>query len=254
MNPTVYPDINQLLYELLTHMQSILGDKLVGLYLYGSLVWGDFDYDTSDIDMLAATASDVDDHELEQLRQMHTEFVQQHPQWNDRIEVQYFSLAGLKTFKTQASNMVNISPSEPIHRIQAGSEWLTNWYFVLDYGITLYGPPPASFILPISKAEFIQAVYNHAMQWREYVKNTLDSPQYQAYAILTLCRALYTTRNGEQVSKKRAAEWAAEQLPEQATLIQRALVGREAPRSNTITYPETEAFVHFMIGEIVGRP
>lgn len=251
MNPTAYPDISPLLNELLTGQQRILHDKLVGLYLYGSLVWGDFD-DASDIDMLAATASDVDDDELEQLRLMHAEFAQRHPAWNDRIEVQYFSLDGLKHFREKASNMVNISPGEPIHRIQSGVDWLTNWYFVQDYGISLFGPPPASFIPHISKAEFIQAVHDHALEWGDYVVNTKELPQYQAYAILTMCRALYTIRNGEQVSKKKAAQWAAQQLPEQSALIQRALVGRKDPRSNSMTYPETERFVHFIIGLVSG--
>ncbi|KKU23014.1 MAG: hypothetical protein UX35_C0012G0001, partial [Microgenomates group bacterium GW2011_GWA1_46_15] len=43
MNVTPYSDVNRLLNTLLTRMQSILHDKLVGLYLYGSLVTGDFD-------------------------------------------------------------------------------------------------------------------------------------------------------------------------------------------------------------------
>jgi hypothetical protein len=37
-NPTLYSEINKLLELLLSSMQKILGEKLVGLYLYGSLV------------------------------------------------------------------------------------------------------------------------------------------------------------------------------------------------------------------------
>ncbi|GAC1422991.1 MAG: hypothetical protein NVS4B1_20310 [Ktedonobacteraceae bacterium] len=51
-NPTSYADINELLALLLSGMQSILSEKLVGVYLYGSLVTGDFDAETSDIDLL----------------------------------------------------------------------------------------------------------------------------------------------------------------------------------------------------------
>jgi predicted nucleotidyltransferase len=53
-NPTPYADVNQLLEQLLSSLQTILGKKLVGLYLYGSLVTGDFDHECSDIDLLAA--------------------------------------------------------------------------------------------------------------------------------------------------------------------------------------------------------
>lgn len=34
MIPTNYPDINPLLTELLPDMQQVLGEKLIGLYLY----------------------------------------------------------------------------------------------------------------------------------------------------------------------------------------------------------------------------
>ncbi|HEY6540678.1 MAG TPA: aminoglycoside adenylyltransferase domain-containing protein, partial [Ktedonobacteraceae bacterium] len=69
----------------------------------------------------------------------------------------------------------------------------------------------------------------------------------QAYAILTMCRALYTSRNGEQVSKKQAALWAQEQLPEWSQLIGNALVWREASKDeqadDDATFAETKRFV-----------
>jgi hypothetical protein len=42
MEPTPYPDINELLDSLLSQMQNILGDRLVGLY-FTARVTGDFD-------------------------------------------------------------------------------------------------------------------------------------------------------------------------------------------------------------------
>jgi predicted nucleotidyltransferase len=72
-DPTPNVDINQLLELLLSSMQKILGEKLVGLYLYGSLVIGDFDPTISDIDLVAALASDPDDKEFEALQKWHGE-------------------------------------------------------------------------------------------------------------------------------------------------------------------------------------
>jgi hypothetical protein len=72
-NPTPCVDINQLLELLLSGMQKILGGKLVGLYLNGSLVIGDFDPNISDIDLVAALSSDIDDKEFEELQKMHTD-------------------------------------------------------------------------------------------------------------------------------------------------------------------------------------
>jgi predicted nucleotidyltransferase len=53
MTITPYADIDQLLVKLLANLQQILDNKLIGLYLYGSLVTGDFDTNRSDIDLLA---------------------------------------------------------------------------------------------------------------------------------------------------------------------------------------------------------
>ena len=59
----------------------------------------------------------------------------------------------------------------------------------------------------------------------------LQSSEYQAYAILTMCRALYTLQHGTVVSKPVAARWAQETLGERwAALIERAAAWRhDAP-------------------------
>jgi len=254
MQPTKYPEINNLLEELLFEIKKILGNKLVGFYLYGSLVWGDFDYGISDIDMLAALESDINEKEFKELEKMHKDFVTKHTEWDDRIEVQYFSLLGLRTFKTKESKLVKISPGDELSVVEAGSKWLMNWYFVQDYGVTLYGPAPKTIIEPISKEEFIRAVKEHAIQWRKYVLDTKESRGYQGYAILTLCRAFYTIKNGEQVSKQRAANWAKQQFPQWAELIDNAFVWRKAKVNegekeidNNVTFLKTQGFVNFVI-------
>src|SRR6185437_9796182 len=47
--PTPYAEVNALLSMLLAQMQAILGERLVALYLCGSLSLGDFDPATSDV-------------------------------------------------------------------------------------------------------------------------------------------------------------------------------------------------------------
>ena len=96
MHATLYPEIDALLDELLSGIRVALGDRLVGLYLSGSLVIGDFDARISDIDLLAATSVDVDEADLDSLRQMHDGFAAHHPEWYDRIEVAYLSTTALQ--------------------------------------------------------------------------------------------------------------------------------------------------------------
>jgi hypothetical protein len=70
-----------------------------------------------------------------------------------------------------------------------------------------------------------------------------------------MCRALYTVTHGEQISKIQAAAWAMRELPEWASLIQNALLWRQAWRDKNIdhaaTMPETRRFVHFILDRIL---
>ena len=77
----------------------------------------------------------------------------------------------------------------------------------------------------------------------------------QAYAILTMCRALYASRTGEQTTKGQAALWAQEQLPEWATLIGDALRWRRDPDDDgTATFARTRAFVEYVADVITSSP
>jgi predicted nucleotidyltransferase len=63
--------IAELLDALVTGIQAVLGDNLVGVYLRGSLVTGDFDPRTSDIDFLAVTERPLSEIEFASLAAMH---------------------------------------------------------------------------------------------------------------------------------------------------------------------------------------
>ncbi len=256
MQATPYAEVNQILEELLSGVQSALGERLVGLYLYGSLVWGDFDLTISDIDLMAAVRKGIGPEEFAALDRMHAEVKRRHPAWDDRIEIAYVSLEGLRAFKEKSNQIAIVSPGEPFHFKEAGVDWLLNWYFVREQGRALYGPDPQTIIAPVSKAEFIAGVRRQALEWGDWVEHTRGSRAYQGYAILTLCRALYALRNDEQASKKKAAEWAVRALPEQADLIRRAWQWRADYREQDVdpeeTYPETVEFANYVI-ELIRR-
>src|SRR3990172_11921967 len=97
MQETPFPDINRLLESLLSRMRQILQERLVGVYLYGSLTTGDFDPGSSDIDLLAVTSSDVSGRESGSLRAMHLEFARENPGWEDRVEVAYLSVTATRS-------------------------------------------------------------------------------------------------------------------------------------------------------------
>lgn len=254
MQKTPYADINRLLESLLSRMRNIFQERLAGLYLYGSLTTGDFDLESSDVDLLAATSSDVTDTEIEALRAMHRDFAAENPDWDDRVEAAYLSVKALRTFRSERSPIAIISPGEPFHMKDAGKEWLQSWYAVREDSVALFGPPAKTIIAPITLEEFTQCIRDYTVALGERVKS-VQGRKTQAYEILTMCRALYLIRTGGRASKTKAALWAQKELPEWSRLIQSALAWREAWREEQVdhaaTHAETIRFVNFVRDQIL---
>lgn len=249
-------EIEALLGRLTDEIRRNSNDSLVGLYVYGSLVTGDFDKDRSDIDLLAVVDSDVEGDTFGRLDRMHARLVEDHPAWEDRIEVAYVPAPALWNFRTQTSQIAVVSPGEPFHLKAAGKDWLMNWYTVREVGVTLYGPTPRALIPEISQSEFVEAVREQAEVWREWVYE-MRTPGAQSYAVLTMCRALYTHTHGRQASKKQAALWAQAYLPQWAPLIQQSShwlsEGRDEETGDEEGFYETVRFVHDVAGRITGK-
>jgi predicted nucleotidyltransferase len=248
-------EIEALLDRLTEEIRRNSKDSLVGLYVYGSLVTGDFDKDRSDIDLLAVLDSDIQDETFGRLERMHALFVEDRPVWKDRIEVAYVPAPALWNFRTQTCQIAVVSPGEPFHLKPAGKDWLLNWYTVREVGVTLYGPPPHTLIPEISQSEFVETAQEHAVWWKGRVYE-MCTPGAQSYAVLTMCRALYTNAHGTQASKKQAALWAKAYLPQWAPLIQQSLdwlsERGEDETGDEEGLRETVRFVHDVAGRITG--
>lgn len=259
MEVTLYKDVNKLLDVLLTRIQLIFHNKLLGLYLYGSLASGDFDHDISDIDLLAVLDQDLNEQELSALKKMHNKFASQYPTWEHRIEVAYFSAAGLREFKNKRSKIAVISPGELLHIKDAGNDWLINWYSVQENGIALFGSDKTIFVPHISKDEYRNSTKEQAYLWLQGIKDydNTSAPGSLAYVVFTLCRLLYGYEQGEQTSKKKAALWVTKKFPIWTSLIERATSWRNAQWSNSQSKDKSavrdvKEFVNFVIGQILG--
>lgn len=248
-NPTPYTDVNTLLELILTRLLALLGNRLVGLSVFGSLVVGDFDHDSSDIDLVAALTNELDDEDVERLRVMHEEIDRAEQAWAGRIEIGYIVLEHLQNIQEHFP-LVLTSPGEPLHAKIADADWIINRFVLREKGFALYGPEPATFVAPISRAELTHAVQVQVRAWYEWIYHNYRRPS-QGYAILTMCRAFYILKTGDFVSKKQAALWTMQQLPEWAALIQNALTWRANWRDEQVdheaTFAETVRFVHYII-------
>lgn len=226
--------VGELLARLVGGQERALGNDLVGSYLYGSVVTGEFEPGISDIDTVAVVRSDLTDAQIALLERLHRQIAEEMSLWEDRVEVVYLSARALTTFRSGSSPAARISPGEPFHAITVDHRWLIDWYQLRGCGVALCGPPADSLVPVIARDEYRDAVRHHMLEWPDWVGGCTTQGE-QAYAILTMCRGLRTWRTGELVSKREAALWAIESLPEYADFIREALVWRARSRTGPVT-------------------
>lgn len=244
----------EVLERLVGDLTASLAEEMRGLYVHGSWAAGDFDPARSDLDLLAVTRHDPDEALVDRLGIVHEAVVADFPEWIDRIEVEYVSTEGLGEFRTTPHLMARISPGEPLHLVTATQHYVLNWYAAREQGIVLMGPPARTLIPEISDVEVRAVVRYHLAQWPRWATD-MSSPASQAYAVLTLSRALSSLVDGQRRSKRQAARYAAELMPEWSELTTWAEQYRYAevppPGSeNRDRLPAVAAFVHAVIDRI----
>lgn len=239
-----------LVAELATAVAAALGDELVGLYVFGSLVVGDFDVERSDLDLLAVVGSPVGERHVSRLATAHAGFVADRPDWTDRVELLCAPRAVLAAFPAGAGEVVRVSPGEPLHRTRMSPHWLADLYAAQERGVVLVGPPVADVLPRISREQFRRCVRDSVVAWRVWAHES-TAEGFVGYAVLTLCRALYSSRTGDLVSKAAAARWVAERYPEWAGLAGAALRWRRdgSTSPNAAASVELLRFVEFVAVE-----
>ncbi len=116
--------------------------------------------------------------------------------------------------------------------------------------------PPIPTVIPeITQREFLDAARQHMQRFGERIKDD-ESRGAQAYAILAICRGMYTLRLGGRPSKIKAAAWAAHEFSRWAQLIESALVWRKeqatSPGMDKAAAAKTRQFVAEMTSRVVG--
>jgi hypothetical protein len=126
-------------------------------------------------------------------------------------------------------------------------------------GRTLLGPDPESFVPEITAEILHRALVREVGYLREEVSTKADGewrdvPSYRGYAVLTLCRILYSLRTGAVTSKPRAASWAMGHIPTKwHDLIQQALAVGEAGGLEGLSLSRIGAFIDYVHGQLDPR-
>jgi predicted nucleotidyltransferase len=225
--PTPYPDVNAILQRLLSEVQAVLSGTFTGLYLYGSLAIGDFDPVRSDIDFLVVTKEAFSDEMLAALQAMHDRLAAIPSKWATELEGSYIPERSLRCYDPADTRHPHIDRGGGGLNIeQHDTDWVIQRYVLREHGVVVAGPDPKSLIDPVSADDLRRAVLGLLWWWELQLTDTsrVARSGYQAYAILSMCRILYTLEYGTVVSKPAAAKWALGVLDRRwVDLIERAL-------------------------------
>ncbi len=226
-----YPEIKIVMYRLLAEVRAILDEQFVGLYLVGSLACGDYDPQRSDIDFVCVTKTALQEHILPRLKAIHAEITACGLPAAMKLEGAYIPLAALRRYDPAQAWYPSLNVDGHFSLDGQGVDGVIQRYILREHGLPLAGPHPRTLVDPVSPEELKRSTRQTLREWwAPQVGDPfrLESRDYQAYAVLTMCRALYTIQSGDIVSKPFAARWAIKALDEGwRPLIERALRWKE---------------------------
>ncbi len=248
-NPTSYPGINALLQDLHAGAQTILGNQWVGLYLSGSLAAGEFDPRRSDIDFVSVTTGELSPTLVQSITALHSQLLERHPAWGIKLEGPYIPLLALRRYDTAPAYFPSARSGGSFGVDQQGIDGIIQRAILREHGLAIAGPAPRDLVDPVPPNDLRRASAGILHDWwlpQLQDQQRLVEREYQAYAVLTMCRILYTLSFGEVVPKPHAARWAKETLDICWTaLIERALTWQ--PSDGIDDLGETLGFIRYTL-------
>ncbi|MBN1678976.1 MAG: DUF4111 domain-containing protein [Anaerolineae bacterium] len=257
-HPTPYPELNIVLRDLVSSIQSALGSNFTGAYLQGSFAVGDFD-ECSDVDFIVAIEDDLSDDQVQALQVMHERIFCLDIAWAQHLEGSYFPKNILRDYTHSGSLVWYLDHgSRSLIRSEHCNTILVRWV-VRENGVTLAGPAPVTLVDPIPVEALRRDILATIVNWgREILDDSehFNNRFYQGFIVLSYCRMLHDLRRGCPGSKLAGAEWAKANLdPSWSGLIDRTWATRPDPATSVHTRPDpadfqaTLAFVRYVIRE-----
>jgi hypothetical protein len=248
ISPTPYPDVNVILNLLLSNAEQILGDKFVGMYLYGSLASGDFNPQTSDIDFLIVTTDPLPENKIAELEVMHHSIWNSGLKWALKLEGAYIPQEEIRRYSPNDLPRPTINEGK-FYVGRFGSDWIIQRHIIRECGVALEGPDPRTMIDPVSPDDLRSAVIGILNEWWFPMPERPDWLQnhgcnYHGFAVITMCRALHALEHGTIISKPAALKWAQQKLGSHwQTLIDQAVSSQYGKKVDILN--ETLDFIRF---------
>jgi len=148
---------------------------------------------------------------MDAVKTMHSALFASGPALVERMEGGYFSRQSIRRYDPADAQHPALHVGRDFSMDGFGRDWMIQSYTLREQGLILYGDAPDTLIDPISADDLRSATLETLDSWwKPMITNPfrLEDSEYQAYAVLTMCRMAYTLQHGIVVSKPFAANWA----------------------------------------------
>ncbi|WP_419421365.1 aminoglycoside adenylyltransferase domain-containing protein (plasmid) [Legionella sp. D16C41] len=241
--------INNLLQLLLLNLQSILANQLVGLCVGGSVATNYFNEKTSDIDCYVITENALPKNIIQQLKNMHKQLYLSQIPYAQKIEASYIPKPLLMNFNPKETRPY--FNEGKLYIAAYNNNFIIELYILREQGITIFGPKIKQLIKEITSNDLQFAIKHNLIEyWQPMLADVekLNRHDYQVFAILTMCRTLYTLEVNKISSKPDSANWAIKNTsgPWQE-LIKKALSWQPEHSFNYLE--ETKHFINYVLNK-----
>ncbi len=208
---------------------AVLSAKKPTIYLYGSVVLGDFRLGWSDIDILCLVEQPISPAEAEVLVNLRQALQTEHPgnPYFRLFEGGMLSWDALRTGRrepvvywgTSGQRITDAYQLDPFSAIE-----------IIKYGKLLCGEEHRDRFTYPSRGDLVMAVGHHYTTIRKFA--TVTSAQVTSCGwLLDIARCLYTLETDDVIAKTKAGEWALERnLAPEPEILRRAVGIRKEPK------------------------
>ncbi|ROR29226.1 streptomycin 3'-adenylyltransferase [Mobilisporobacter senegalensis] len=232
--------------EFIDMSKEIIGYKLTGIYLHGSMAMNCFNPEKSDIDLLIVIENDITHVQKMEFMKQTVKLNEQAPGKGLEISIVkreyckpfvyptpfelHFSPIHLEWFRDNPENYVENMKGED-------KDLAAHFTIINRYGIMLYGEQIENIFGEVSKKDYVESVWFDVEDAREDIAN---EPMNMT---LNLCRVLALLKEDLCLSKQKGGEWGIAHMPERYhSLILQAL---DCYKTNQIMQEDIEIVGQF---------
>lgn len=216
--------------HLTTALTDLLAERLLGVYLHGSLAMGSFHPARSDLDLLVVTTQPPTSAQLMRLGQLLlATSLQPHP-----VELSVVTQEDLMPWQYPTPFVFHYS-EDWREATRQGALWsnrptdpdlAAHVTVIRSRGVCLYGMPVAAVFPEVPRADFLASVLTDVHGALNEIVQTRE------YAVLNTCRVLAFVHGERVMSKLEGGRWALDTLPAATRGVVQAAV--EASVSGTV--------------------